>query len=67
VKLEGTGMVAITTHQDPLTLRVSADHPVFTDPNITVAWSGNLEPEINRHFPQNPCWKKRWRISPDGF
>lgn len=46
IKLEGTGMVAITTHQDPLTLQVSASHPVFTDPNATVAWSGNLEPEI---------------------
>lgn len=46
VKLEGTGMVAITTHYDPLTLRVTNDQPVFTDPNATVAWSGNLTPEI---------------------
>jgi uncharacterized protein (AIM24 family) len=46
VKLEGTGMVAITTHYDPLTLKVSADNPVYTDPNATVAWSGNLEPEV---------------------
>lgn len=46
VKLEGTGMVAITTHYDPLTLRVTEDRPVFTDPNATVAWSGNLEPEL---------------------
>ena len=46
VKLEGTGMVAITTHHDPLTFRVTKDNPVFTDPNATVAWSGNLEPEI---------------------
>jgi uncharacterized protein (AIM24 family) len=46
VKLEGTGMVAITTHHDPLTLKVSANNPVYTDPNATVAWSGNLEPEI---------------------
>ncbi|AKB18122.1 DUF124 domain-containing protein [Methanosarcina sp. WWM596] len=46
VKLEGTGMIAITTHYDPLTLRVTAGHPVFTDPNATVAWSGDLEPEI---------------------
>lgn len=46
VKLEGTGMVAITTHYDPLTLRVSHDVPVYTDPNATVAWSGNLKPEI---------------------
>lgn len=48
VKLEGTGMVAITTHQDPLTFRATKDYPVFTSPNATVAWSGNLEPEIGR-------------------
>ncbi|WP_440947967.1 AIM24 family protein [Methanosarcina sp. T3] len=46
VKLEGTGMVAITTHHDPLTFRVTREYPVFTSPNATVAWSGNLEPEI---------------------
>jgi len=46
VKLEGTGMVAITTHHDPLTLTVSPDKPVVTDPNATVAWSGTLTPEI---------------------
>ncbi len=46
VRLEGTGMVAITTHYDPLTLRVSANRPVITDPNATVAWSGNLQPEF---------------------
>ncbi|TQD25372.1 AIM24 family protein [Methanolobus vulcani] len=46
VKLEGTGMVAITTHYDPLTLMVTPDRPVFTDPNATVAWSGNLAPDI---------------------
>lgn len=46
VKLEGTGMVAITTHYDPITLRVTKDTPVFTDPNATVAWSGNLNPDL---------------------
>ena len=46
VKLEGSGLVAITTHYDPLTLHVSADHPVTTDPNATVAWSGSLVPEF---------------------
>ncbi|WMW25625.1 AIM24 family protein [Methanolobus sediminis] len=46
VKFEGTGMVAITTHYDPLTLMVTPDRPVFTDPNATVAWSGNLAPDI---------------------
>ena len=46
VKLEGTGMIAITTHYDPMTLRVTADSPVTTDPNATVAWSGSLSPEF---------------------
>ena len=46
VKLEGTGMVAVTTHYNPLTLKVTPDRPVFTDPNATVAWSGNLYPDL---------------------
>jgi len=46
VRLEGNGMAAITSHYEPLTLPVSPDKPVFTDPNATVAWSGNLQPEF---------------------
>ena len=47
VKLSGHGLVAITSHYEPLTLPVSASTgPVFTDPNATVAWSGGLSPEI---------------------
>ncbi|MRG77795.1 MAG: AIM24 family protein [ANME-2 cluster archaeon] len=46
VRLEGTGMIAITTHYDPLTLKVTPETPVFTDPNATVAWSGNLQPDL---------------------
>lgn len=46
VKLQGTGKVAITTHFDPLTLIVRPGAPVITDPNATVAWSGNLTPEF---------------------
>jgi uncharacterized protein (AIM24 family) len=46
MKLSGTGMVAITTHYDPLTLRVTPEKPVSTDPNATVAWSGSLTPEF---------------------
>ena len=46
VKLAGTGMVAITTHHDPLTLRVTPQTPITTDPNATVAWSGTLSPEF---------------------
>ena len=46
VRCEGTGLVAITTHYEPLTLRVTPSKPVITDPNATVAWSGNLQPEF---------------------
>lgn len=46
VRFEGTGMLAITAHYDPITLRVSPGRPVFTDPNATIAWSGSLSPEF---------------------
>jgi uncharacterized protein (AIM24 family) len=46
VRLEGRGMVAITSHYEPLTLLVTPDNPVYTDPNATVAWSGTLVPEF---------------------
>lgn len=50
VRLSGTGMVAITTHYEPLALRVTPNTPVFSDPNATVAWSGSLVPEIVTNF-----------------
>lgn len=47
MRLSGKGVVAITSHYEPLTLPVSAKTgPVFTDPNATVAWSGSLTPEV---------------------
>lgn len=46
VRLTGTGMIAITTHYDPLALVVTPDQPVITDPNATIAWSGNLTPDF---------------------
>lgn len=46
VRLSGSGLIAITSHYDPLTLRVRPGSPVMTDPNATVAWSGNLTPEF---------------------
>ncbi|KMY50507.1 AIM24 family protein [Peribacillus loiseleuriae] len=46
VTLKGTGMVAFTSHYEPLTLLVEQGNPVYTDPNATVAWSGHLEPEF---------------------
>ncbi len=46
IKVSGTGLLAITTHYEPITLRVTPQQPVFTDPNATVAWSGSLTPEF---------------------
>jgi uncharacterized protein (AIM24 family) len=46
IEVKGTGMLAITTHYDPLTLVVTPDNPVYTDPNATIAWSGSLTPEF---------------------
>jgi uncharacterized protein (AIM24 family) len=45
-RFQGTGMLALTTHYDPITLRVTPQTPVVTDPNATVAWSGSLVPEF---------------------
>jgi uncharacterized protein (AIM24 family) len=47
VHVQGPGVVAITTHYNPITLRVTPGEPVFTDPNATVAWSGDLTPAIH--------------------
>lgn len=46
VRLTGHGLVAIMSHGHPLTLRCSAVDPITTDPNATIAWSGNLSPEV---------------------
>jgi uncharacterized protein (AIM24 family) len=47
IRLSGHGVVAITSHYEPLTLPVTRrTGAVYTDPNATVAWSGSLEPDI---------------------
>ena len=46
VRLSGTGLIAITSHFEPITLRVRPGQPVRTDPIATIAWSGNLQPEF---------------------
>jgi uncharacterized protein (AIM24 family) len=47
VKLQGQGFVAILSHGQPLTLMVAPGFPpVFTDPQATVAWSGDLTPDF---------------------
>ncbi|WP_153559210.1 AIM24 family protein [Roseimaritima sediminicola] len=46
VLVQGTGLVAITSHFEPLALMVRPGQPVRTDPNATICWSGNLQPEF---------------------
>jgi uncharacterized protein (AIM24 family) len=46
VQLSGAGIVAICSHGDPMTLRTSTGAPVNTDPNATIAWSGNMFPDL---------------------
>jgi uncharacterized protein (AIM24 family) len=46
VKLSGDGTLAVATHGTPLTLTVTANEPVSTDPHATVAWSGSLTPSL---------------------
>jgi uncharacterized protein (AIM24 family) len=50
VRLSGTGFIAITTHGEPILLRVTPGQPVYTDPNATVAWSENLSPQIKTNI-----------------
>ncbi len=47
IRLAGTGVIAITTHYQPLVLQVKPGQPVFTDPNATVAWSSSLTPDFS--------------------
>ena len=46
VRLEGTGMIAVTCHHRPVTLVTRPGLPVVTDPNATVMWSGSLTPDL---------------------
>lgn len=46
INMQGTGLVAITSHYEPLTLRVTPDRPLRTDPNATIAWSQGVEPNL---------------------
>jgi uncharacterized protein (AIM24 family) len=73
VRLEGAGLVAITTHFEPLALVVQPGRPVFTDPGATVAWSGSLEPEfktdvsLKTFFGRGSGESIQMRFEGDGF
>ena len=73
LRFEGAGLLAITTHYDPITLRVTPQRPVFTDPNATVAWSGSLTPEfiadvsLKTFFGRGSGESLQMRFQGDGF
>lgn len=46
VRLAGEGLLALATHGQPLTLAVTPDAPVNTDPHATLAWSDGLDPTL---------------------
>lgn len=46
VRVEGTGLLAVTSHFEPLALMVQPGQPVRTDPHATICWSGSLTPEF---------------------
>lgn len=46
MRLSGRGLAAITTHYDPIVLKVTPLDALMTDVNATVAWSGSLAPTI---------------------
>lgn len=73
VRLEGSGLVAFTSHGDPLTLSVTANRSTFTDPNATIAWSGDLTPEfkadvtLKSFFGRGSGESFQMRFQGDGF
>jgi uncharacterized protein (AIM24 family) len=46
VRLTGHGSLAIATHGRPVSLMVTRDQPLSTDPHATLAWSADLEPVL---------------------
>lgn len=47
IHLTGSGHIAITSHGKPIALEVKPNRPIYTDPNATIAWTGNLSPELH--------------------
>ena len=46
VRLSGRGLFALAPKGDPLTLRVTPEVPVVTDPDATVGWTGGVKPHL---------------------
>jgi uncharacterized protein (AIM24 family) len=46
VRLSGHGTLAFGGHGEPLSLQVTPDMPVTTDPHATIAWSEGVKPTL---------------------
>jgi uncharacterized protein (AIM24 family) len=46
VKIFGKGSLAISTHIEPLTLRVTREYPLSISSSALVAWTGNVIPTV---------------------
>lgn len=46
VRLSGHGSLAVGVHGQPLSLAVTPDMPVTTDPHATLAWSDGVKPSL---------------------
>ncbi|MDR9500281.1 MAG: AIM24 family protein [Desulfurivibrionaceae bacterium] len=70
VKLEGRGLVAVTTPYEPLTLKVPRARPILSDPNATAAWFHSSGGALKRGIlpEQRRGHKKTTKVSlPGGF
>ncbi len=47
-KIYGKGALALTTHMEPLTLRVTPEYPLTILSSSIVAWTGNLYPIVGQ-------------------
>lgn len=54
-KIYGKGALALTTHMEPLTLRVTPEFPLTIISSSVVAWTGNLYPIVG----QKPLEKEK--------
>ena len=50
IQLDGFGLFGLSPKGDPLTLRVTPDQPVITDPDATVAWTSGVTPHLKTGF-----------------
>lgn len=46
VHIKGVGSLALISDGEPIALKVTPNNPIYTDPQATIAWTGNVEPTL---------------------